>query len=207
VATGADTGSSMDAPSLTAEAGTDREEGKTMSERVGSGNVAGERPRSSNGQKGWTGVLKEAATSRLSDQKHRASEGIDGVARALRDTTDKLSGEGRTAVADYARQAASQLERFSRRLDEQDLDEMLRGAQRFARSQPWVFVAAAFGVGLITARFFKSSTAPYSARGTYGSEWRQQGGGASTYATSDFDRPAYGTPGQTGPAYGTGPTS
>ena len=107
---------------------------------------------------GLGGVLRDAASHRLSAQKHRASEGLDGVAQALRETTGRLNEKGHASVADYAQQAADRLEQFSRRLDEQDLDEVLRSAQRFARSQPWVFIGAAFGVGLFAARFFKSSS-------------------------------------------------
>jgi hypothetical protein len=150
-----------------------------------------------NGQQGWTGVLKNAANSRISDQKHRASEGIDQVARALRDTTDRIQEQGGSTVAGYARQAAEQLERFSRRLDEQDLDQMLRGAQRLARSRPWVFVGAAFGLGLFAARFFKSS----SRSDFEDQQWRSAGG--TTYTP-----PATGTtPLGSSEAYGSGPTS
>ena len=123
----------------------------------------------------WTSVLKDAANTRISDQKHRASESIDHVARALRDTTTRMDEQGSATVAGYTRQAAEQLERFSRRLDEQDLDEMMRSAQRFARSQPWVFVGAAFGIGLVAARFLKSSSTR-STRTGRPDEWQSVGG-------------------------------
>ena len=203
---GTNAGANQPATSSTSGLSAERDT-STMHEDLGAGAPQREQRRPTNGHGGWTGVLKDAAASRLSSQKHRASEGIDEVARALRDTTDRLSGEGRTAVADYARQAASQLERFSRRLDEQDLDEMVRSAQNFARSQPWVFVGAAFGLGLITARFFKSSGGSQS-RPSYGSDWQQQGSSRSTFATTDRDRSGYGTPGYgAATGYGTGPTS
>jgi hypothetical protein len=110
------------------------------------------------GQSSWSGMIRQAATTRISDQKHKASEQIDHVAHALRQTTDSLRDQGRTAVADYARQAADQLERLSHRIDEKDLDELVEGMQRFARRQPALFVGAAFGVGLLGARFLKSSS-------------------------------------------------
>ena len=43
--------------------------------------------------------------------------------------------------------------RASRTLDEQDLADLVGAAQRFARRQPWVVVAAAFGVGAMSARW------------------------------------------------------
>ena len=152
----------------------------------------------SNGQQGWTGVLKNAATSRISDQKHQASESLGQVARALRDTTDRMQDQGSTTIAGYARQAAEQIEQFSRRLDEQDLDEMLRGAQRLARSRPWAFVGAAFGLGLVAARFLKSS----STAGFSSSDERWQSVGGTTF-TPPPTEPSLGS---TAP-YGLGPTS
>lgn len=145
--------------------------------------------RGANGGRGWGGVLRDAASDRLSTQKHRASEGIDGVAQALRETTGRLNEKGHASVADYAEQAADRLEQFSRRLEEQDLDEVLRSAQRFARSQPWVFIGAAFGVGLFAARFFKSS----SERRDVG--WQSQGGTlySPPMATTDYRTADVGT--------------
>jgi hypothetical protein len=161
------------------------------------GTASGQSTRS-NGQQGWTGVLKNAANSRISSQKHHASESLGQVARALRDTTDRMQDQGSTTIAGYARQAAEQLERFSRRLDEQDLDEMLRGAQRLARSRPWVFVGAAFGLGLVAARFFKSSSTPGSAY--EGEGWQSVGG---TTFTPPPTEPSLGS----AAPYGLGPTS
>ena len=106
----------------------------------------------------WSGLLRKAATSRIETQKQKAADGLGGVARAIRDTTDQLRGEGRAAAADYARQAAEQLERLSDRINQQDLDDVVAGVQRFARRQPAAFVGAAFAVGLLGARFFKSSS-------------------------------------------------
>jgi hypothetical protein len=162
------------------------------------GDAAGGQSSQSNGQQGWTGVLKNAASSRISSQKHQASESIGQVARALRDTTDRMQDQGSATVAGYARQAAEQLERFSRRLDEQDLDEMLRGAQRLARTRPWVFVGAAFGLGVVAARFFKSSSATEPAH--QDDRWESVGG---TTFTPPPTEPSLGS---TSP-YGLGPTS
>lgn len=103
----------------------------------------------------WT-ALRHRAVSRLSTGKHLASEGLEGAARALRHTADRAGGDRGGALAACARQAASQLERASRSLDEQDFDELARAAQRFARRQPWVVVAAAFGAGALGARWAAS---------------------------------------------------
>lgn len=162
------------------------------------GDAAGRQSSASNGQQGWTGVLKNAASSRISSQKHQASESIGQVARALRDTTDRMQDQGSATMAGYARQAAEQLERFSRKLDEQDLDEMLRGGQRLARSRPWVFVGAAFGLGVVAARFFKSSSS--TTAGHDDDRWESVGG---TTFTPPPTEPSLGS----AAPYGLGPTS
>jgi hypothetical protein len=140
----------------------------------------------------WTGILRDAATARISNEKRRATEGIGGVARILRESTDRLQQDGQTTVANYARQTADQLERLSRRLDTQELDDVLRNAQRFARSQPLVFVAAAFGVGLCAARFFKSSNDERSGV----RDWESRGG---TFYAPPMRNTYSGAGGYTGP--------
>ena len=103
-------------------------------------------------------TLKGAASARVSDQKHRASEGLDQIARALRKSTDVLREDGRGGLADYVQQASERIERFSHRLDEQDLQAMLDHVQRFAHRQPGLFIGAAFGLGLLGGRLLKSSS-------------------------------------------------
>jgi hypothetical protein len=46
------------------------------------------------------------------------------------------------------------------RLQHKDVREFLADLQRFARRQPAVFIGAAFAVGVISARFLKSSAEP-----------------------------------------------
>jgi hypothetical protein len=60
-------------------------------------------------------------------------------------------------VAQYVEQAADRIEQFSSRLRDRDLGDLMRDADRFARRQPAVFIGAAFMVGVLAARFFKSS--------------------------------------------------
>jgi hypothetical protein len=53
--------------------------------------------------------------------------------------------------------AADQIENWSRQLREKDIDELLSDVQTLARRQPGVFIGSAFAIGLLGARFLKSS--------------------------------------------------
>ena len=108
-----------------------------------------------------TGIVdrvRERATSQLTTQKDRATDGLGNVAQAVRETTQHLRTQQHDAIAGYAERAADQLERFQQRLKEKDVSELLDDAQRLARSQPALFIGGAFAIGLIGARFFKSSS-------------------------------------------------
>jgi hypothetical protein len=79
------------------------------------------------------------------------------VTEAIRQTTQSLRDQQHDTVARYVEQATEQLDRITRRLKEKDIGELLEDAQQLARRQPAVFVGAAFALGLLGARFLKSS--------------------------------------------------
>jgi hypothetical protein len=118
-------------------------------------------PNSSNDQRGGPRGLvdraRSSAADQLNTQKSRATDGIGSVAQAIRQSTQQLRDQKHETIAGYVEQAADQLEKFSKQLREKDVGEMFSDAQRFARRQPAVFVGAAFAVGLVGARFLKSS--------------------------------------------------
>jgi predicted AlkP superfamily pyrophosphatase or phosphodiesterase len=59
--------------------------------------------------------------------------------------------------ARYSNQVADRVERASTYLEEHDLDELMVEAEDFARRQPELFIGGAFTLGLLAARFLKSS--------------------------------------------------
>ena len=103
------------------------------------------------------GRVRDQATAQLNTQKNKATDGLGSVAHAVRDTTQRLRQENHDTVARYVEQAADQIERFSTRLKDRDVGELVNEAQRLARRQPALFVGGAFAVGLLGARFLKSS--------------------------------------------------
>jgi hypothetical protein len=101
--------------------------------------------------------VRQGATTQLSTQKNKATDGIGSVAQAVRQTTQHLRNSQHDTIARYVDEAANQLERVSNRLREKDVGELLRDAQQFARRRPAVFIGSAFAIGLLGARFLKSS--------------------------------------------------
>jgi hypothetical protein len=111
------------------------------------------------GGNGIVGRIRETAAAQLNSQKDKATEGLGTVASAVRETTQNLRTQQHDVAARYVEQAADQIERFSARLREKDVMELLSDAQQLARRRPALFVGAAFAAGLIGARFLKSSAA------------------------------------------------
>jgi len=107
---------------------------------------------------GIAGRVREQATAQLSKQKDRATEGLGNVAQAVRGTTEQLRNNQHDKVAQFAEQAAQQIERLSERLRNKDVTQLLDDAQQLARRKPALFVGGAFAIGLLGARFMKSSS-------------------------------------------------
>ena len=110
-----------------------------------------------NGASGVMDRVKEGATAQLSSQKNRATDGLGSLAEAVRKTSQPLRENNQDTIARYVEQAADQIERVSTRLRERDVSELMQDAQRLARRQPALFIGGAFALGVLAARFLKSS--------------------------------------------------
>lgn len=101
---------------------------------------------------------KEAAVSRLSQEKEGAASGIDHVANALRDVVKRHDeGSGSDLLTNLAGSAADGLERLSSDLRNKDVGTMLRDVQSFARDQPVAFFGLTMAAGFLAGRFLKAS--------------------------------------------------
>jgi len=157
-------------------------------------------PDGHNGGEGIVSRVRERAAAELSTQKNLAVDGIGSVAQAVRQSTQHLRDQQHEALAGYVEQAADQIERFAQQLRGKDLNELFDDAQRLARRQPAIFIGSAFALGLIGARFFKSS--PRTHHDSHaGSTYRQgrtdvpgrAGDGPTTYASRSA-APRQGSP-------------
>jgi len=101
--------------------------------------------------------VKQQATSQLSSQKDRAVESLGTVADALRQTGKHLHENNQHGLEQYANKAAERVEQFSGQLRGKDVQEIVRDVERYARRQPTLFLGGAFALGLLGARFLKST--------------------------------------------------
>jgi hypothetical protein len=131
---------------------------------------------------GWMNRVRERAGEQLTNQKNRATDGIGTIAHAVRNTTQELREHQHETLAEYVTSAADQLDRLSSRLKDKDIGDLLRDAQNLARRQPVLFIGSAFVVGLLGARFLKSSP---PSRGHEGS-WRHSGGTGAYRGTNAY---------------------
>lgn len=137
---------------------TGSEQGGTKTAGRPAGTSAtGKSPSAADSESGMTDRLRDKASSQLNTQKDRATEGLGSVAQAVRQSTKQLREQDHDTLAGYVEQAADQIDRLSRGLRNKDVGELARDAQRFARRRPALFVGSAFAIGLVGARFFKSS--------------------------------------------------
>ncbi len=95
--------------------------------------------------------------SQLGNQKHQATQRMTPVQTALRETGQQLRNQGQ-GLAQYADSAADQVERFSRYLRENEVDQILDDGRSVARRRPGLFLGSAATLGFLASRFLKSSS-------------------------------------------------
>ena len=117
---------------------------------------------------GMVDRMKDRAAAQINSQKDRATDGLGTVAQAVRQSTQQLRDQHHETVASYFEQAADQIERLSQRLRQKDIGSLLGDAQQLARRQPALFIGSAFALGVVCARFLKSSPPAEQRYGAYG---------------------------------------
>lgn len=105
------------------------------------------------------GEVKARAESAVDERKSQAADRLQGIAGALRETSNTLHGKQEDAFADYAAVAADQVDKLSGYLRNQNIGDLVQDVQTFARRQPELFLAGALAAGFMVGRFFKSSGA------------------------------------------------
>jgi predicted ATPase len=101
--------------------------------------------------------VKQQASVRLSGQIEQAAEGLTTATETIRSVSQQLRDSGQEPLAEYVDRAAHQVESLSTYLHGKDLDLLIADVERFARRQPQVFIVGALGLGMLAARFLKST--------------------------------------------------
>jgi len=141
---------------------------------------------------------KDRASSSLGESKGQLADQIGSVAEALRRTTEHLRSEDQTRIAGLTETLARQVDQVSNYLRNKDASAMRYDLENVARRQPALMFGGALVLGLIGARFLKSSDRrgekQWSGERTYG---RQGNSGAQQSYNREF-----GYSGESGYDYG-----
>jgi hypothetical protein len=104
---------------------------------------------------------RDRAGSSFAQGRRQAADQIGGIGSAFHRTGETLRGEDQTRFADVADNVARQMDRVADYLRESDGRTIARDLESLARRQPALVLAGAFALGVVAARFFKSSTPSY----------------------------------------------
>ena len=142
---------------------------------------------------------KQQATSQLASRKDQAAESLGTVADALRQSGKHLRENDQQGFAQYADKAAERVEQFSGQLRGKDVQEIVRDVERYARQQPALMLGGAFVLGLLGARFLKSTAQREDGGGS--SEDRYRSNQSGSYRPGYYSG-AYGNRGGSGESTG-----
>ena len=175
---------------MTSEAGRSSSKGASESTYSASkGGKGQEQSGMSSARESISGAATEAGTkvvSGIHSQKTKAAEGLGSVAQALRQSGETLRSKNpETPIPQYISSAADQVERLSSYLRTNSVSDMVNGLEQLARRQPMLFIGSAFMLGLLGARFLKSSGR--SDTSSYGYDDRQAGRETGAFRTQNYD--------------------
>jgi hypothetical protein len=103
----------------------------------------------------------EQVHTRFDEQKQRAADSLSGVAQTLRSTTQNFQ-TSQDGIGRYINEAADRVDNLAHYLHDRELNEIVDQVEDFARRQPVAFLGGAFALGILGARFLKSSQANVS---------------------------------------------
>ena len=97
---------------------------------------------------------KDVVSAQVTEKSGKGAADIGEVAKALHQTSESLEGN---IASPYVKQAAQQLDRVSEFLRTNDVGEMTKKVEAYARREPLLFLGGALAVGLLGARFLKAT--------------------------------------------------
>ena len=103
------------------------------------------------------GQATEKVQSSVSQGKERTARALGAVAESLRSAGNDLRGRDEGMIGQFIDGAADRASRIADHLNNSDPNALLDDLENYARREPAVFLGGAFVVGLIAARFLKSS--------------------------------------------------
>lgn len=100
---------------------------------------------------------QKQAKTQISERKDQFANRVDSLAKALRQTSHQLQGQETGAINGYVDKAANTLSDISSHIRDNNIDQLLHQVEGFARREPAIALGSAFAIGIVAARFLKSS--------------------------------------------------
>jgi hypothetical protein len=97
---------------------------------------------------------RELVSDRVASRQSRSALELNGIADALRQKGEQMEG---SMLAPFVSSAAEKMDQASSYLMDARPADVVRATERFARKDPVLFLGGAFALGVLCARFFKSS--------------------------------------------------
>ncbi len=120
---------------------------------------------------------RDRASSSLGESKGQVADQFGTIAQALRRTTEHLRSEDQPRIAGLTDTVARQIDQVANYLRNKDASAMKADLENLARRQPAIMIGGALVLGLIGARFLKSSKrGPARGSDNYGSGRFANGG-------------------------------
>ena len=120
---------------------------------------------------------RDRAGSSLGESKGQVAAQFGNIAEALRRTTEHLRSEDQQRIAGLTETVARQVDQVANYLRNKDASAMRTDLENLARRQPALMVGGALVLGLIGARFLKSSQRDRRMRELQGQDRQRSGNG------------------------------
>lgn len=133
--------------------------------------------------------IQHQAAERAAGQKDRLAEGLGSAADALTQMSRQLHDSHQDTIANVADMAADRVRQMSDYLRRHEVGDLMDDVEDFARRQPALVLGGAFALGVLTARFLKSSS-PSSGRTSRRGMGSRTGYGDSMVQESPSYRPS-----------------
>ncbi len=111
---------------------------------------------------------QEMVQGEVGKRTEKGAEDLNAVAGALRRSGQELEDN---IAAPYVAKAADQIERVSQFLRTAEPRDIMNSVENFAKREPVLFLGGAFALGLLGARFLKSSARSVNDQGWDGGDW------------------------------------
>lgn len=97
--------------------------------------------------------VRDEVRQNIDSERKRTAGTLDGVAQSLLSSAEHSEG----IAGRYIERAGHQVQRLSDYLEDTDVRQLMAQTERFARREPLLFLGSAFAIGLVAARYLKSS--------------------------------------------------